>query len=290
MYKLIAIDLDGTLLNSYGYVSEKNKETLKKLSQNGIEVVVASGRTKGAIMGIAEEIGATNYIISGNGTILHDNKNDTILFESFLKLDKVLKIIKICEENNIYYTLYTEKNIIAKNLNYNVLYYNYENANKPENKQVKINIIEDIYKYVQNNEINVTKITICDSDENIFNRIMEKFKGIKNINVLDVEHMSRKKIMSGTEEIDISYFYTEITNANVNKWVAITKLMEHLNLTSENVIAFGDNINDKEMVENAGLGIAVGKSFLEAHKIGDMFIDDNNSDDISNVLQKIFDI
>ena len=288
MYKLIAIDLDGTLLNSYGYVSEANKKALKELSEKGIEIVIASGRTKGAIYGIAEEIGATNYIISGNGTILYNNKENTILYESFLKIERVLQIIKICEENNIYYTLYTEKGIIAKNLNYNVLYYNYENANKPENKQVKINIVEDIYKYVQNSEINVTKITICDSDKNIFNRIMDKLKIIKNINVLDVEHMSRKKIMSGTEEVDISYFYTEITNVNVNKWIALNKLINYLKIDKEDVIAIGDNINDKEMIENAGLGIAVGKSFLEAQKIGDMFIGDNNSDDISVTLRKIF--
>ena len=85
MYKLIAIDLDGTLLNSYGEVSEQNKKAIKKAIENAVEVVIASGRTKGAIDGIAEEIGATKYIISGNGTILYDNENNKILYESFLK-------------------------------------------------------------------------------------------------------------------------------------------------------------------------------------------------------------
>ena len=130
MYKLIVMDLDGTLLNSYGDVSKENYEAIQKAKNKGIEIVIASGRMKGAINSIAEEIGATNYIISGNGTILYDNKNNKILYESFLNKEKVLKIIKICEENSIYYNIYTESEVIAKNLNYNVLFYNYENSKR----------------------------------------------------------------------------------------------------------------------------------------------------------------
>ena len=284
MYKLITVDLDGTLLNSYGEVSKENKEAVKRAIEKNVEVVIASGRMKGAIDSIAEEIGATNYIISGNGTILYDNKNNKILYESFLKKEKVLKIIKICEENSIYYNLYTENEIIAKNLNFNVLYYNYENSKKIDDKQTKINIIENVYKYVVDNEVNIVKITICDDNQAIFNRIINKLNQIKEINVLEVEHMSRKTIKSGTEEINIGYYYTEIVNKDVNKWTAINKLINYLGIQAEEVISIGDNVNDKEMVENAGLGVAVGKSWLEMKKIGDVFVADNNSNGVAEAI------
>ena len=286
MYKLIVMDLDGTLLNSYGDVSKENYEAIQKAKNKGIEIVIASGRMKGAINSIAEEIGATNYIISGNGTILYDNKNNKILYESFLNKEKVLKIIKICEENSIYYNIYTESEVIAKNLNYNVLFYNYENSKKVEDKQTKINIVEDIYKYVENNNLNIVKITICDENQNIFNRIINKLKQINDIDVLDIEHMSRKKIMSGTEEINIGYYYTEIMNKNVNKWTAVKKLIEHLKIKEEEVITIGDNVNDKEMIENAGLGIAVRKSWLEKENIGKAFVADNNSNGVAEAIEK----
>ena len=286
MYKLIVMDLDGTLLNSYGDVSKENYEAIQKAKNKGIEIVIASGRMKGAINSIAEEIGATNYIISGNGTILYDNKNNKILYESFLNKEKVLKIIKICEENSIYYNIYTESEVIAKNLNYNVLFYNYENSKKVEDKQTKINIVEDIYKYVENNNLNIVKITICDENQNIFNRIINKLKQINDIDVLDIEHMSRKKIMSGTEEINIGYYYTEIMNKNVNKWTAVKKLIEHLKIKEEEVITRGDNVNDKEMIENAGLGIAVRKSWLEKENIGKAFVADNNSNGVAEAIEK----
>lgn len=286
MYKLIAMDLDGTLLNSYGEVSKENKEAIKKAEEKGIEVVIASGRMKGAIDSIAEEIEATNYIISGNGAILYDNKNNEILYEAFLKKEKVLQIIKMCEENSIYYDIYTENEIIAKSLNYNVLYYNYENSKKTENRQTKINIIEDIYKYVENTNINIVKITICDDNQYIFKRIANKLSKINEIDVLEVEHMSRKIIKSGTEEVNIGYYYTEIMSKGVDKWTAIKKLIEHLGIQEKEVIAIGDNVNDKEMVENAGIGVAVSKSWLESKKIGDVFVADNNSNGVAEAINR----
>lgn len=69
MYKLIAIDLDGTLLNSYGDVSTQNKKAIENAKNKGIEVVLTSGRMSDSVIGIAEEIKADNYIISGNRRI-----------------------------------------------------------------------------------------------------------------------------------------------------------------------------------------------------------------------------
>lgn len=66
MYKLIAIDLDGTLLDSYGNISDENKDAIKNAKEKGIEIVLTSGRMSSSVRGIAEEVGANNYIIAGN--------------------------------------------------------------------------------------------------------------------------------------------------------------------------------------------------------------------------------
>ncbi|MCI8621790.1 MAG: HAD hydrolase family protein [Clostridia bacterium] len=63
MYKLLALDLDGTLLNSYGEISEENKKWIKKAKENGIEIVLTSGRMASSVIGIAKEIETDNYII-----------------------------------------------------------------------------------------------------------------------------------------------------------------------------------------------------------------------------------
>lgn len=134
------------------------------------------------------------------------------------------------------------------------MYYYYENSKKPDNKKTKINIVENVEQYVIENDIGqVTKITISDETQAIFNGIINKLHKIKGINILEVSNMSRKVIKSGTEKSELKYFYTEITRENVNKWEAIKKLISYLNINEEEVVAIGDNVNDLEMIQNAGL-------------------------------------
>lgn len=289
MYKLIVIDLDGTLLNSNGVVSEENKKTLQNLINTNIEIVLASGRMIDSTKTIAKEIGCKKYFIAGNGAIVYDIEKDQIIYENFLKKEKVLDIIKICEENSIYYNIYTDKQILATSLKYNVLYYSKENANREEKDRSKINIVSNMYEYVQNLEDEkFLKITICDENKLIFNSIIRMIKQIKEIDVLDVEHMSRKTITQGTEQVEVSYSYTEVSAQNVDKWEAIKYILNQKELNSENVIAIGDNINDKKMIKKAGLGIAMKDSTPVVREIADIITEQsNNSNGVAETLNKI---
>ena len=287
MYKLIAIDIDGTLLNSYGEVSSKNKEAIKKAIDKNAEVVLTSGRMPKAIIPVASRINADKYIISGNGAAIYDVKNDKIIYKNYMRKEKVLEIIDICDKNSMYYSIYTNNAILAKSLNYNVLYYNSENKKHPEDKKIKFNIVSDIRGYVEEyNGDDFLKITICDSDKMVFNSIINKLKKLRDIYVLEVAHMSRKIIKHGTEEIEISYFYTEISNNNVNKWTAIEKLIEILNISKEEVMAIGDNVNDKEMIENAGIGIVMGNASPYMKELAGEVVASNNEDGVAEAIEK----
>lgn len=287
MYKLVAIDLDGTLLNSYSEVSEINKRAIKEMTEKGVKIVLCSGRPKNFIRSIAHDLGLNNYIVCGNGSMIYNLKEDKIIYNKFMEKEKVLKIVKICEENSIYYSIATNKNILAKSLNYNVLFYHHENEKKAEDKKIQINIVQDMYKYIEEREEeDYLKINISDSDSIIFDGIIRKLREIKKIDVLDVEHMSRKKIKVGTEDVKVEFFYTELTAKNVNKWSALEYLINMLNIKKEEVIAIGDNINDKEMLENAGLGVAMANSAPYIKEFADEVTLDNNSDGVAEVLKK----
>lgn len=288
MYKLVAIDLDGTMLNQYGIVTDKTKEAIKKVQQKGIEVIIASGRPIDSIKTIAKEIKSEKYFISGNGAIIYDIANDEIIYKNTLKKQKVLEIVKICEENSIYYNIYTEKEIVAKSLQCNVLYYHKENAFKKEEEKTHINIVDNVYDYIANRDENIVKITICDYNQAIFNSIIRKIKEVEEIEILDVSHMSRKTIRQGTEEIPIEYFYTEISAKNVDKWNAIEFLKEKMNIKTEEIIAIGDNMNDKKMIENAGLGIAMGQSHPEIKAIADQITASNTEDGVAQALDYLY--
>lgn len=287
MYKFVAIDLDGTMLNHNGEISEKTKEIVKKCIEKGIEIVLASGRPIDSMKTIAEELGIKGYFIAGNGALVYDIKNDKVIYENCIKKEKVLEIIKICEENSIAYNVYTEKVILTPNLKFNVLYYYKENLKREEDKKTNISIIGDMYEYVkQMKEEKFLKITICDENSSIFHSIIKKIKEINEIEVLDIEHMSRKIIQQGTEEIPVEYFYTEISENNVDKWNAIKFLIEQLHIQTEEVMTIGDNINDKKMIENAGMGVAMKGSTPEIIKIAKEVTDTNDNDGVAMALEK----
>ena len=169
MYKLIAIDLDGTMLNGYGVVTENTKKQIKRTIEKGIDVIIASGRPIDSIKTIANEIGSTKYFIAGNGALIYDIQKNEFLYENYLNKEKVLEIIKMCEENSISYNVYTDKTIISTALKYNVLYYYKENLKKAEDKQTHINIVENMYEYINKmKEEKSLKISICDESKSVF--------------------------------------------------------------------------------------------------------------------------
>ena len=289
MYKLVTVDLDGTLLNSYGEVTENTKEKIKKTQEKGVEIMIASGRPIDSIKTIAEEINSKKYFIAGNGAIIYDIQKEKIIYEKYIPRQKIIEIAKICEENNISYNIYTEKNIITQDLKYNVLYYYKENLKKDANKITSIIKVDRILEYVKNEpNIKCLKITVCDENQTIFKSIVRRLRAIENIDVMDVSHMSRKVFKQGTEDIEIGYFYTEISSTQVNKWQAIKYLLPILQIKPEEVIGIGDNINDKEMIENAGLGVCMGQSTPVIKEISDEITDSNTEEGVANVLEKIF--
>ena len=290
MYKLVAIDLDGTMLNQYGIITEKTKKAISKAQEKGVEVMIASGRAITSVKRFSKEINSNKYFISGNGAITYDIKNNKILYENILSKTKALKIIKICEENSIYYNVYTENGIIAKNLSYNTLYYYKDNLTKPDENRTHINIVENVYDYFEQREEKILKIMICDEHKTVFNSIVRKLKELSEIEVLEVSHMSRKIIKQGTDEIALEYFYTEVSAKDVDKWNALEEIIGLMNISKEEVVTIGDNANDLKMITHAGLGVAMGESAPYVKQSADIIAPTNDEDGVAIILNKIFDL
>ena len=215
-------------------------------------------------------------------------QKEEIIYEKYLSKEKVLELVELCEKNSIYYNIYTESSVIAKSLNYNVAFYNYENTKKSSNKKTEINIVDDVYKYVKDLNTNkFLKMTICDENKIVFASILRKIKNIQDIDVLEVSHMSKKKIKMGTKEISVGYFYTEISSKNVDKWYAIEEIMKKEKINKDEVISFGDNNNDILMIKNAGLGIAMGHSNEQVKKVAKFVTKTNDEDGVAEALKNI---
>lgn len=284
MYKLMAIDLDGTLFNSYGEVSEENKKAISYAINKGVEVILASGRDPKTMEKISLGLGINNFLIAGNGASVYSIKDGKNIFESYINKENALKIIDLCKKNSIFLNIYTNVGIIAESFNYNVKVFNSENNYKPKDKQTNIEIVKNLEEYIKNTELQILKIIICDESKIIFDNILQKLKHISDIEVLDIEHMSKKIIKIGTEEKTIEYYYTEITSENTNKWDALEFLLNKLAIKREEVICIGDNLNDEKMIKNAGLGIVMKESALSLKEIGDYTTDSNDENGVKKAI------
>ena len=96
--------------------------------------------------------------------------------------------------------------------------------------------------------------------------------------------MTRKIIKSGTEEVSLEYYYTEITSEGVDKWNAIKWLAGKIGIEQNEIMAIGDNVNDKLMIENAGMGVAMGNSSPDIKEIADKVVADNNQDGVAEAV------
>ena len=285
MYKMIASDLDGTLLNSYGQITEKTKEALLKAQEQGVYVVFASGRVSSSIKSFADLTGIKGYIISGNGAVVTELETNENIYTNVMDKTTVLKIISVCEQNSISYNLYTLKDVYTKKIEYSTLFYHMENKKLPEEKRIKINLCENIEKLIkENDDLKISKITICDKDRIVFNSIIRKLREVKGVTVLDVSHSSRKVITVGTEEVEIKYNYTEVSKSGVDKWSAIEFLMNKLNIDAKDIICVGDNANDIIMVEKAGLGVIMGNAAPMYKEKADYIAPSNDEDGVAQVI------
>ena len=98
--------------------------------------------------------------------------------------------------------------------------------------------------------------------------------------------MSRKVIKHGTTDVPIEYYYTEISMKNVDKWYAIEYLIDKLNIEKNEVMTIGDNMNDKKMIEEAGLGVVMKGSTPVVTAVADFVTDDNNNEGVAKAIGK----
>lgn len=286
MYKFIAIDIDGTLLNSKGQLSRRTKDAIRRVSMSGVKVVLTSGRVTSSTKKIAEDVNSDRYIICDNGAIIYDRVEDKTLYEAYIDKDIVLNILDKCIENDIYYMVFTTKKIIVKDLKHMALAF-YKQRHHCRDEATGISeIVYGGRSCVEAVEEPITRIIVCDQDRAVYNSIVNKLKTYKEVDLMIAPHVSKKKIIDGEKEIFLSYSYAELLPKNTNKWSAIEKLIDKLNIKSHEVIAIGDNFNDVDMIKNAGLGVAMNNGSPVVKEVASVIAPSNDKDGVATVLER----
>lgn len=264
MYKLIALDMDGTLLNSDKIITEKTKTALDFARAKGVKVVLASGRPIDGLRRYLEELNLVDtdeYVLSYNGCLVQETKTDAIIHEVGLKGKDLKYIYDISTKLGVNIHAFSSKQglITPKNSKYTEFEARLNN--------IDINIVD--FNEIDSEE-NIIKIMIIDEPEILDEAILK----------LPKEAYEKYNIVKSTPH------FLEIINKNGNKGEGLRALAKHLNISKEEIIAVGDAGNDLEMIGYAGLGVAMENATEDVKKIANYQTTSNNDDGIVKVIEK----
>lgn len=259
MINLIAVDLDGTLLNDKKNVSTYTINTLKILSSMGIPIVLTSGRMMEAIDKFQKMIGIRCYRSSMNGSYILGKYNEIIHNKIINSID-VKRIISYLGRKEVFFNISSTDTLYCR----------------------KDNVCRDNRNYGVN-----TKYLSCEQmldDEILANRIIIEEDNIEKLNKITVYLLEHFEIeISKSEKNNI-----EVTKRGVNKGSGLNEICKHLSISPESTLAFGDNENDISLFKCAGTSVAMENAVENLKQLANYITCSNNQDGVAKMLNFLF--
>ncbi len=273
MYKLIFIDLDGTLLNDAKEISEENIKWLNRAyKERGITTIVTTGRELGLVKDLYKKYNCSfgDYVIASDGAIIKNIKTEEYINKEILTIDeaKILREIYLNEDLD-FIMIYGEENEYMERK---------EQKNKVQKEQI---YVDNIIELLENNKDIESTLCIIGGEKEKLNNAIEK---VNNINTLDYTPIC-EYIRKGNG-IDIKEHYFDIMKKGVNKKNAVKKVMDTLGAIHDEIIVIGDGGNDLPMFEYAKLKIAMENGSDLLKQKADYITDKNNNDGVAKAIKK----
>lgn len=260
--RAIALDLDGTLLTSDKKISDINRDVLKELERKGVKIFIVTGRTYSAAKPYAEDLGAGGVVISYNGAKVVEYQNDRVIFELPLQEEYVKELIKIARRMGVPLNLYQDNNWYV------------EDSSRPEvltyaRERNIIPIEKDFYDF---DNYEMTK-TVFMGDSELLDKVSQ-----------EVDRVLGNKVYKA-KSMDTLY---EVLNKEVNKGLVLNKILKTYGISPEECAAFGDAVNDIEMLRAVKYGVAMGNASREVKTSVNYVTDTNDNNGVAKFLKKFF--
>lgn len=280
MKKLIAIDLDGTLLSSNIEISEENVQAIQKAQEAGHVVMICSGRAPEDIKTVIAQTPLKCPVAGSNGTmVLADNK---LLSQISIDKNNVKSVANILNEKKYPFKIYSSQGIfVASTWTERML------AFLEQNQEVSKGLTPKEYKFMTEQPKETDSIKIFDHIDDVLNQeniSIQKFF-IPTISG-KTELISTLKEIDGISITTSGPFNIEIMDTNGHKGNGIKVMAEYYNIPIENTVAIGDNFNDVPMLEVAGLSVAMGNADPSVKDIADVVTLTNNEHGVAHAIEK----
>ncbi len=285
MITLIATDMDGTLLNAAHEISEENIKAIKAAQDQGITVVIATGRAFYEANAPVEPTGLKVPYICLNGAEVRDESFD-IMHTSSLNHEMIEQITHVLNRENIYYQVYTNFGIYTEDPQRDLDIY----IDIAEHAGQKADV-EKIKKHIQHRIDQGTLKVVSNYDQiaETPGEIVMKLLAFDG----DVEKVDRvSKELAEHPNLAISSSARgniEITNAYAQKGIALEEIASQLGIKMENVMAIGDNMNDVSMLSRAGYPVAMENAIPEVKEYAKYVTDTNQNSGVGKAINKMLE-
>ncbi|MDK2801197.1 MAG: hypothetical protein PWP27_1865 [Clostridiales bacterium] len=266
--KLIAIDLDGTLLNSNKEISQKNISTIGKVMDKGIKIVICSGRIFMGARIYSKMIRVKEPIIACNGAIVRDMITGASIHEELMDVEDCKRVVDTLHNSNIYFHAYVGDSMVSERLEFSTLRYKQINERFDEEDRVNIHIVDNVWDYIEEMGNPVTKFVVMSEDIDHLMAIRTKLKKIPSIELTSSDKNN-----------------FEIMRRGVSKGKALKILARHFGYTMNQIMAIGDNENDISMLEIAGFPVAMKNGWDEAKQLAKFVTKSNDDDGVAYALE-----
>lgn len=265
-YKLLVLDVDGTLLNDEREISKRTLAALLKVQQMGVRIVLASGRPTYGLMPLAKTLELGNYggfVLSYNGCQIIKAQNGEILFERRINPEMLPYLEKKARKNGFAIFTYHDDTLIT---------------DSPDNEYIKNEALLNNLKIIREDEFS----TAIDFAPCKCMLVSDKEKAL-----IGLEQHWEKRLAGTLDAFRSEPYFLEVVPCGVNKANTLGALLEHLGVTREEVIAVGDGVCDVTMLQLAGMGVAMGHSQDSIKVCADYVTASNEEDGVALAVEKL---
>ncbi len=261
--KLIATDLDGTLINSRSELTERTLAALREAKQQGIKVILATGRMCCCASVFAKQIGITDPCVFYNGAMIVNPATDEIYFRQGITAELTARVLAYYRKKGWYLQKYVDDRL-------------YVVDSSDERTQFYVAVTKadaiSLGEKFWTESTAVTKLLACSKKGESCTPMLEETRRFFG---------SELYVVSSWERI------VEMGNPNVNKARSVARAAEILGIKREEVVCFGDSSNDNEMLRWAGLGVAMGNAKEETKQAADAVTDTNDNDGLARFVENL---
>lgn len=274
MIRLIAFDMDGTVLDNHKKIMSETKLALECAAEQGIEIVPATGRPYCGLSGEIDKLRGVRYVMTCNGAGVYEKITGKCLMEDSIKLDDFLPMMEEIEPLPVMADPFLKGESFMSEKNRPLVEQMRVSEELKEYIRTSRTIVPNLVEYLRERGDDVEKLTINFVEDEEWNR-----QGYEEVVKILKKYPDMNVISGGMRNI-------EVTKKGVSKASGLKWLGDYLGIGTEEMIAFGDSGNDLEMLKTAGVGVAMGNAEKEVKAVADFVTRKNTENGIVFALEK----